>query len=106
MKELSKTFDSKGFHFEQIKRAENVALYKRSSIGTKHFHYEVIYVQSHNGYTINNVNYPPSEYYPRSEDWGCKGFTYNKLNDALKCFKKLLAYKELERSDLEEVGAD
>jgi hypothetical protein len=39
-------------------------------------------VLSHKGYTIQGKVVPPSEFYPRSEDWGLHGFTYHRLNEA------------------------
>lgn len=88
MKKLSEKFDSLGFSFLQIYREDNYAVYERKYIGGENIHYEVIKIQSHNGYEMNGTKYPPSEYYPSANSWGTMGWT---------CITKEEAYKKIDK---------
>ncbi len=84
MKILEKNFTYKGFEHSQILREGNIAIYKQklqSGITEK---FEVIIIESHNGYEIAGQKFPPSEMYPSSTQWGVKGFTLLTYEDALK----------------------
>lgn len=89
MKVLETEFKQKGFNLKQIKRNKNVALFERSS-KTGFQHWEVVIIRSHNGYTIAGNNIPPSEYYPKEEDWGQFGWTFIDLERANKAFDSLV----------------
>lgn len=89
MKKIDKEFSSKGFFHKQIHREGNFAIYERfSEAAPQKKHYEVVRIQSHNGYAIAGQKYPPSEFYPSSNSWGLEGFT---------CLSKELAYKRLDK---------
>lgn len=107
MKELDKEFEDRGFKFEQIKRIDNIALYRRYKIGhPKSFHYEVIKVLSNKDSFLWGRFLPASEYYPGWSVWGTCGFTYcgDKFGEAqsLKKFEELLAHNTLRANTLEE----
>jgi len=107
MKKLNKQFTSRGFEHKQITRNGDKAIYERNLIGSdrKHYevikiqshngyeiagkHYEVIKIQSHNGYEIAGKHYEPSEFYPSSSSWGALGFTYNTLKEAKEKFNQV-----------------
>ena len=89
MKKIDKTFTQKNFVFKQSHREEDYAIYERwHESSPERKHYEVIKIQSHNGYAIAGQSYPPSEFYPSSNSWGTHGFT---------CLTKENAYKRLEK---------
>ena len=91
MKPLSESFTKNGFHHEQIARAGMVAIYRRHKPSIKSEpHFEVIRIQSHNGFEVGGVKLPPSETYPSSTSWGTYGFTYRDKEDAWKRFESLL----------------
>ena len=91
MKTLEKTFTSKQFNHNQIKRIGNLAIYKRGKPEHKTDHYEVIKITSHNGYVIAGQHIAPSEVYPGASMWGVNGFTCLTIEDAEKKFKELLS---------------
>ena len=89
MKTIDKEFTSKNFSFKQIHREEEFAIYERfHETSPDKKHYEVIKIQSHNGYAIGGQKYPASEFYPSSNGWGTDGFT---------CVTKKSAYEKLEK---------
>lgn len=82
MKTLPTDITSKGFHYKQVLREGNVAIYSQAGAPNGPIiAYEVIVVQSHNGYVAFGNEVPASEYYPRDEDWGKKGFTVSGYGD-------------------------
>jgi hypothetical protein len=87
MKKMDKEFSSRGFYFKQIHRESDFAIYERWHENSDKKHYEVVIIQSHNGYSIGDQSYPPSEFYPSSNSWGTDGFT---------CVSKEAAYKRLD----------
>jgi hypothetical protein len=94
MKKIEKQFTQKGFDFKQSYREGNYAIYERwNESYPERKHYEVVKIQSHNGYAIGGQSYPPSEFYPSSNSWGVHGFT---------CSTKENAYKRLEKMAEEE----
>jgi hypothetical protein len=89
MKKIEKTFTSKNFSHKQIHREGDFAIYERChDITPDKKHYEVIKIQSHNGYAIGGQMYPASEFYPSSNAWGADGYT---------CLDKESAYKKLDK---------
>jgi len=100
MKTIDKEFTSKNFSFKQIHREGDFAIYERfHETSPDKKHYEVIKIQSHNGYAIGGQKYPASEFYPSSNGWGADGFT---------CTAKKSAYEKLEKmiEDLKIRGED
>ena len=88
MKLLETRFKKDGFTFEQLKRLDNVAVFAKSK-GGKSKSYEVVKIQSHNGFEISGVKIEPAETMPSSEQWGTNGFTFTTLQDALYKFNQL-----------------
>ena len=89
MKKIDKSFISKNFSHKQIHREGDFAIYERfNNDSPEKKHYEVVKIQSHNGYAIGGQMYPASEYYPSSNAWGSDGYT---------CVSKENAYKRLDK---------
>ena len=96
MKTLEKKFTYKEFEYSQIIREGNLAIYKqklKDVDGSTRF--EVIIIESHNGYEISGQKIPPSEMYPSSTQWGVKGFTLLTYDDAL---RKMEVLKKKEKN--------
>lgn len=98
MRILEKSFDRKGFRYEQVYRKDNRAIYTQTipDVGSLaySFHsrtYEVIVIKSHNGYEIAGTQILPSEVYPSSNQWGDTGWTYQTLEEAQNKIKQLEA---------------
>lgn len=85
---LATTFSKKGATFEQLDRVGDVAIYRRSKRATG---FEVIKVQSHNGYEIAGKTIPPGESYPPTSSWGTHGWTFQTEEKAREKFNALLA---------------
>lgn len=99
MKLLPQKFTKKGYRHTQLKREDNVALYKRQSLeNSKIFHFEVVVITAHNGTTIEGNYIEAGELYPSTSQWGDKGWTCQTLIRAEEKFlevKKRL--KDLEK---------
>ena len=89
MKILEKEITSKGFKYTQLFREDKLAIYEQSKKGHDAKKYEVIVIDSHDGYEIGGQQVLPSEMYPSSTLWGVKGFTMESYDDALKKIKFL-----------------
>jgi hypothetical protein len=83
MKILEKKFTYKNFEHVQLFREGNLAIYSQKIAGGKSEKFEVIIIDSHNGYEIAGQKFPPSEMYPSSNQWGVKGFTLLTYEDAM-----------------------
>ena len=81
MKTLPTQFTDRGFQFNQLRRRGNVAVFSRTKGKVTHF--ETVIVDSHQGFQIKGKQIEPSEFYPSSEQWGTKGFTFNDQDAAL-----------------------
>jgi hypothetical protein len=79
---LETEFDKLGFHFKQLFREGDYAIYEKTKGNSKGF--ETIRVSRHNGYTIAGVTIEPAETYPNNEQWGVHGFTPWTIEDAYK----------------------
>jgi hypothetical protein len=91
MKLLAEKFVKKGFKHHLIKREGDVALYKRHlAESSKHVHYEVVIISSHNGIEIDGNYIEPGELYPSTSQWGNMGWTCSTLDQAEVRFKKTL----------------
>lgn len=75
MKILEKEINKRGFCYKQIKRVGNVCIYSVNKNG-KVFGHEVFVVQSHNGYSIGDVDIPASEMYPKDSAFGDTAWYY------------------------------
>jgi len=89
MKILEKEFAYKGFTFNQLYRDGKFAIYEQSKEDYEVKKYEVIVIESHNGYDLAGQHFPPAEMYPSSTQWGVKGFTLDSYEDALNKIKYL-----------------
>lgn len=92
MKPLPDTYDKEGFTHRVLERDGQVALIeKRTKPENRVIGYEVIVIQSHEGYDVMGRVVPPSEFPPRSEEWGTYGFSFNRhdLEGARKKLSKL-----------------
>lgn len=89
MKKLETTYRQDGFDHDIVCRNGNIAIINKSKDG-KARGFEVIKIQSHNGFVIAGKTIPASEHPPRSEDWGHEGWTYTTLADAELKFKALI----------------
>lgn len=90
MKKLETKFTSKGFEFTQVLRKGNMAIYEKQHSQSANPTYELIYINSHNGYEIAGNKIPPSEVYPSDSAWGTYGWTYTTLDEAKAKFKTKL----------------
>ena len=79
---LATVFDSKGWHFKQLKRTGRVALYERWKDTSASSHYEVIIVQNIKESEAFGNHYPAHERYPASEQWGEQAWTYRDEDEA------------------------
>ena len=100
MKKIEKEFTSKNFLFKQIHREEDFAIYERYHETTaEKKHYEIIKIQSHNGYAIGGQKYPASEFYPSSNAWGADGFTCVTKKDAYEKLDKMMSEHKIREED-------
>ena len=83
MKTLPKTFSKNGFEFEQIDRRGDLAIFRKHK-KSRCVSYEVVKIQSHDGYEIAGKKIEAGECYPPSESWGSLGFTLPTYEAALK----------------------
>jgi hypothetical protein len=87
-KPLPKEFRRDGFHYRQIVREGNAAIYEQTWSGCPNpsVSYEVIRIRRREGFQIGGRFVEPAEVYPNSEAWGTDGFT---LTDRDAAFAKL-----------------
>ena len=90
MQKIEKIFTKCGFRHEQVKRKENIALFKRTQIGQTHTHFEVVRLSSHGGYEINGSYVKSAEVYPGPSLWGVRGWTYHDVESATSKYNSLL----------------
>ena len=98
MKKIEKLFIKAGFKHELHTRKGNVAIYKRTQLGSARPHYEVVQIGSHNGYNMGTAYIEPAETYPGNSLWGLRGWTHQDLTAAKYNFDKLVA-KELAKRE-------
>jgi len=89
MKQLPTTFTGGGFHFRQLDRIGNVALFKKYKTPDSAMSLEVVRIRHHNGFTAFGKQHPPAEFYPSSERFGVDGFTFCDLKRARAKFREL-----------------
>jgi hypothetical protein len=81
MKPIELTFTKSQWHFEQLSRVGDIAIYKRKKNGDPH--YEVVRIRRHNGFKLPTGEMTePAEYYPGDNAWGTDGFTFVRLDVA------------------------
>lgn len=83
----------KEFQFTQLKRKENIALYKKSD-GICHY-YETIIVKAHDGLRFGGNTIEPAEFYPGDNQFGNFGWCFcsDQKNKAELKFQELLNLK-------------
>lgn len=91
MRELPVDFNWGGFQHHRVAREGMVAMYRRRRIGGEAEHYEVIRIVVRPATEIAGKVIGEREGYPRSEEWGTRGWTYGDSEDAWEKFRELLA---------------
>lgn len=95
MKPLGTTYRKNTFHYEQITRDGDVAIFKqRLREGVGCLAYEVIIVQQDPEREIAGVVIPAHERAPGNEDFGKKGWSYPSLERARAKMRELVAAAE------------
>lgn len=92
---LAVDLDFGSFHYRQLTRQNDVAIYEQSK-NRRVFSFEVVRIRRMPPIEIKGSVYPEREVYPRSEDWGADGFTCCTLTEA---------HARLHRLQKEEVSA-
>lgn len=90
MKTIPETFEKSGWHFRQIKRRGECAIFERwKGGGVPHF--EVVRIRQHKGFKIpgTEIMAEPAEVYPSDNTWGRDGFTFTKIEESLMKFEQL-----------------
>lgn len=100
MKTLETHLRSDKFTFTQLFRERDIAIFIQMKEGQSPA-FEVIRVQKHGAAEFNMKNpktdevkrivIEPGEDYPRSEDWGSNGWTFQTETDAMRKAQELLA---------------
>ena len=86
MKNLTHYKSRHGYDWTVIDRVGNIALAKAGgNVG-----FEVFEVQSHNGREVHGKWCEPAEYPPSNEQWGAKGWSFQKEESARAKFNELL----------------
>lgn len=87
MKILPKKFTQLGYTLEQIKRENDIAIYKRTKKDQSFPEFEVIKIKGHPGYEIAGHKIGAAESYPGAKAFGTLGWSFISLEDAEKKFK-------------------
>jgi hypothetical protein len=91
---LPETFRKGQWHFSQVARAGDVALYRCSRLydgPAGAVHYEVVRLHVHGERTLpSGAVRAAGEEYPPSSSWGTRGWTYDRLADALAHYAALV----------------
>jgi hypothetical protein len=91
---LEKDFIKAGWHFKQIERTGDYAIYSKQYKDHKSICYEAIKISRHDGYEIAGVAIEPAETYPSNEQWGILGFSPSSLQEARKKIKWMIKRDE------------
>jgi hypothetical protein len=88
---LPKEFRRDGFHFSQIGRERDVAIYAQVWDGCPDpaACFEVVRVKRRQGFQIGGRFVPPAEVYPASKLWGTDGFTLTNRDAAFAKLREL-----------------
>lgn len=101
MKKIPNSFKLGGYSFTLLRRAGDVALFKKTKPGVTPS-YEVVIVRRHVGRTIAGIAIQPAEYMPSSDEWGRYGWTDASLEAATRRFEEQLQCHSLRRIKLPE----
>src|SRR5215471_8730177 len=87
-KPLPNEFRRDGFHYRQIAREGDIAIYEQTQLSYTEpsRSYEVIRIHRRDGFQISEKFIEPYEVYPNSEAWGVDGFTFADRNRAFEKF--------------------
>lgn len=95
MKTLPLTRKHGGFHFRQIARQDNAAIYEQTKPGQQAVHYEVVRIrrQARREFARGEkrVVVEEMELYPSSERWGLDGWTFNDADAAWTKLRQIAA---------------
>lgn len=83
MKALDTELQSGGFHYRQIGRQGDWAVYEQSK-GQRVISYELVHIQRRAAEKIRGRDYPERETYPCSESWGTEAWTIVDRQEALR----------------------
>jgi len=83
MKTLPTSFIKNGFAFTQLYRDGRVAVFEKSKPGHRKPHFETVVIQEHKPRIMAGVEIPATEGLPSSEQWGAKGWTFDRLERAM-----------------------
>lgn len=88
---LPKQFRRGGFHFRQIAREGDVAIFEQTWLGCldPSVSYEVVRIRRRDGFWIDGRFVEPAEVYPTPEAWGVDGFTLTDKDAALAKLREL-----------------
>jgi len=86
---IPETLTHDGFRFQQIHRHGDVALSEKRKSNHRDSSFEVVRIQTHPAEVIFGKCYPEREAMPPAEAWGAHGWTYTRLEDALRKFQAL-----------------
>lgn len=89
-KPLKTSFRSKGFDYLQLRRTGDVALFEQSKPELSEPRYEVVIVQRHEAYKLENKMIEAAETMPSTSSWGRYGWTYRDPKEAEKRFDELV----------------
>jgi hypothetical protein len=89
-KPLPKEFQRDGFHYRQIAREGEAAIFEQSwlSCAEPSRSYEVVRIRRRDAFQIGGRLVEPAEAYPASDLWGVAGFTFANRNKAWAKFLK------------------
>jgi len=82
-------FRQSGFTFTQLQRVGDVAIYGQTK-GKQSPAFEVVIIRRREASIAFGHEFPATEYYPKSEDWGTYGFTYLTLKETERKLRKLV----------------
>ena len=68
-------YTKNNYDFTLVERRGDWAIFRGVKVGVTNLNWEVIRIQSHNGYSLRGLDFPPAEYPPSNALWGTDGFT-------------------------------
>lgn len=86
-----------GFLHNEIYREGDIALFAKTALKNanrpqaRQAGFEVVIITRHDGYEIAGVAVEPAEMYPKGEQWGTKGWTFDTFPRAKQAYDRLLA---------------
>jgi hypothetical protein len=90
-KTIDHCFRQSGFTLTQLKRSENLAIFKQAKPQQSPA-FELVVIRRRKASIAFGREFPATEYYPRAEDFGTFGFTYRSLEEAEWKFEELLCH--------------